>query len=86
MLAGAQTLSAESHPALKIITVAFAPPDFDERRALWLECLSAEGVGLDDSDVDALAAHFRFSRRQIAGAVCDAKMKAALTKQQLEGV
>src|SRR5947208_43199 len=32
VLAGAQTLSAESHPALKIITVPFAPPDFAERR------------------------------------------------------
>ena len=78
ILAGAQTLSAESHPALKIITVPFAPPDFAERRALWLECLSVEGVRLNESDVDALAARFRFSRRQITGAVCDAKMKARL--------
>jgi len=78
VLAGAQTLSAESHPALKIITVPFAPPDFAERRALWLESLAAESVRLDGSDVDALAARFRFSRRQIAGAVCDANLKARL--------
>jgi SpoVK/Ycf46/Vps4 family AAA+-type ATPase len=80
VLAGAQTLSAESHPSLKIVTLTFAPPDFDQRRALWLECLSAEGVALGDSDVDSLAARFRFSRRQIAGAVRDAKMRVRLRR------
>jgi SpoVK/Ycf46/Vps4 family AAA+-type ATPase len=80
VLAGAQALSAESHSSLKIVTLTFAPPDFDRRRALWLRCLSAEGVALDDSDVDSLAARFRFSRRQIAGAVRDAKMRARLRR------
>jgi AAA+ superfamily predicted ATPase len=78
VLSGAQPPSAESHPTLKLLTVPFAPHDFAARRALWLECLTAEAVNLDESEVDALAARFRFSRRQIAAAVCDAKLKARL--------
>jgi AAA+ superfamily predicted ATPase len=78
VMSGERGLSAESHAALRIVTVPFAPPDFGERRALWFECLAAESVRLDESDVDALAARLRLSRRQIAGAVRDAKMKARL--------
>jgi SpoVK/Ycf46/Vps4 family AAA+-type ATPase len=76
VLSGTQALSTETNLALKIITVPFARPDFTQRRAIWLEHLSAEGIRLDDSEIDALAGRFRFSGRQIAGAVCDASLKA----------
>jgi SpoVK/Ycf46/Vps4 family AAA+-type ATPase len=76
LLSGTQALSHDDDPALKIITVPFAPPDFAERRAMWSDSLSAEGIRLDESEIDALAGRFRFSRRQIAGAVCDASLKA----------
>ncbi|HEX7313610.1 MAG TPA: AAA family ATPase [Pyrinomonadaceae bacterium] len=78
IMSGARPPPAEGRTELKVLTVAFGPHDFAARRALWLECLSEEGVGLDVPDVDALAARFRFSRRQIAGAVRDAVLKARL--------
>ena len=78
VLSGERGLSAESYEALNVVTVPFAPPDFVERRALWLECLAGESVRLEGADVDALAARMRLSRRQIAGAVRDAKMRARL--------
>ena len=76
VLSGAQALPAESSPALKLITVPFAPPGFAERRALWREALSDGGIRLADSEVDALAGRFRFSRPQIAAAVRDASLGA----------
>jgi AAA+ superfamily predicted ATPase len=78
VLSGERGLPAESYEALNVVTVPFAPPDFAERRALWLECLAGESVRLEGADVDALAARMRLSRRQIAGAVRDAKMRARL--------
>jgi SpoVK/Ycf46/Vps4 family AAA+-type ATPase len=78
VLSGERGLNAESHAALKLVTVPFAPPDFGERRAFWLECLAAESVRLGESDVDALAARLRLSRLQISGAVRDARMRARL--------
>ncbi|MFL6337425.1 MAG: ATP-binding protein [Pyrinomonadaceae bacterium] len=78
VLSGERGLTAESHAALRLVTVPFAPPDFGERRAFWLECLAAEAVELGESDVGALAARLNLTRRQISGAVRDAKMRARL--------
>ncbi|HEV2705498.1 MAG TPA: ATP-binding protein [Pyrinomonadaceae bacterium] len=76
VLSGAQALSGESAPSLRIMTVPFAPPDFAARRTLWLESLSAESVRLPAAELDALARRFRFSRRQIADAVRHACLAA----------
>ncbi|MDQ3907273.1 MAG: ATP-binding protein [Acidobacteriota bacterium] len=77
VLAGARALSSEGEATLKIITAPFEPPDFAQRRALWLERLSAERIKIDDADTDALAARFRLSRREIDCAVRDAILKAS---------
>ena len=78
VLSGERSLSAECHAALNVVTIPFAQPDFGERRVLWLDCLEGESVRLDESDVDELAARLSLSRRQISGAVRDARMRARL--------
>jgi hypothetical protein len=76
VLSGAQSLSAESLPALRLLTVPFALPGFPERRAIWRETLSAGGIRLADTEVDSLAGRFSFSRPQIAAAVREASLRA----------
>jgi AAA+ superfamily predicted ATPase len=78
VLSGERSLSAESHAALNVVTVPFARPDFEARRALWAVCLAGESVRLGESDLDALAGRLRLSRGQISGAVRDARMRARL--------
>ncbi|TEB07880.1 ATP-dependent zinc metalloprotease FtsH [Pelotomaculum schinkii] len=59
-----------------VITVPFTISDFGRRRNCWNECLTAENILLDESELDALADRFRLTRRQIMSAVTSAKKRA----------
>jgi len=54
------------------IVVPFVSPDASVRRTLWSALSAEQGIDVDSATSDALAARFRLTPRQIAGAVASA--------------
>lgn len=76
ILAGAQPWAPYEGAPIGVVTVPFPIPDFAGRRACWQTNLAAEGITLDDHDLDALADRFRLTPDQITDAVVTARNHA----------
>jgi SpoVK/Ycf46/Vps4 family AAA+-type ATPase len=61
---------------LGLISVAFAPPEFPQRRECWRRSLADAGVTLKDDDLDLLTGRFRLTPAQISESVAAASHKA----------
>lgn len=66
-------------------TLEVSPPSFAERRALWVSALRDRRLDIAARSVDELAARYRLSDTQIAGAVAHAERQAALNQGKPDG-
>lgn len=66
--------AALKHASLAVAT--FAQPDPALRRRHWADALAREGLSVDDTAIDAVAARFRLTPRRIAAAAGTARILA----------
>ena len=71
---------AAGQPALGLISMPFAPPEFPQRRECWRNSLADAGVTLKDDDLDLLTGRFRLMPAQISEAVAAAIHRAQAEK------
>jgi len=69
ILAGPNPLLPEEVPRQTILTIAFEPPTFRERREFWRGKLEAAELRLTDAELDNLASRFRLTEGRIELAV-----------------
>lgn len=69
ILAGCNPLLPEEVPGQTILTIAFEPPTFQERREFWRDKLEAIDLHLTDAQLDNLANQFRLTEGRIEQAV-----------------
>jgi AAA+ superfamily predicted ATPase len=72
ILAGTEPWQTAHRGPAGVVTVPFALPGFDERRACWASNLEAAEIEFDDTALDTLAGRFRLWPGQIAEAVASA--------------